>query len=81
MSDSTHTGVTYEYRLFTAKTPRPGTKKDYHPSSDESEAELNRLISDGWEIETTHTGPAGWHVFGTGFIWHMITFVLRRAAT
>ena len=74
MSDSTHTGVTYEYKMFTAK-PQSGTNS-FH----ESEPELNRLISDGWELESTHLGTSGWHVFGTGFIWHMMTFVLRRAA-
>ena len=77
MSDPTNAGVNWEYKLFTAKTPPP-SKANYHPFSVESEAELNRLLSDGWQLESTHTGPAGWNVLGTGFIWHMITFVLRR---
>ena len=73
MSDSTNTGGTYEYKILTAK-PQSGTNS-FH----ESEPELNRLISDGWELESTHLGTSGWQVFGTGFFWHMMTFVLRRA--
>ena len=68
-----------EYKIYTAKTPSPGTKdKAFHPHSEQSQTELNSLLQDGWGVESTHTGTAGWMVFGTGYVWHMITFVLRR---
>ena len=79
MSDIATTNITYEYKIYTAKTPSVGAKdKGFHPLSDKSEMELNTLLRDGWEVQSTHTGPAGWMVFGTGFLWHLITFVLRR---
>ena len=71
-----------EYKIYTAKTPNPVAKgKDiraFQPLSEQSETELNSLLQDGWEVESTHTGTAGWMIFGNGYIWHMITFVLRR---
>jgi len=79
MSELAETNVTYEYKVYTAQTPKVGAKdKAFHPLSEKAQTELNTLLQDGWQVDSTHTGPAGWMVFGTGFLWHLITFVLRR---
>ena len=81
MSDSTNGGVTYEYKVFTA-IPN-GTKLDgnWRPVSDDSEAGLNTLIRDGWELVSTHVGQNPSYVLGSGQSMYRLNFVLRRAAT
>jgi hypothetical protein len=77
MIDSTSLDVTYEFKVFTAKGAKD-KDRGYPPVSDQSEADLNGLIRSGWELVSTHTGHSGWMFVGTGLLWPVITFVLRR---
>ena len=81
MSDSKNTGVTYEYKVFTAMGNQIKIDHSWRPVGSESEAGLNALIRDGWELVSTHIGPIGGLLLGSGNSAYHLNFVLRRAAT
>ena len=80
MSDSTNTGVTYEYKVFTAMPNSTKLDGNWRPVSDDSEAGLNALIRDGWELVSTHVGQNAWYSLGCGHSMSQMNFVLRRPA-
>ena len=79
MSDVTKTDVTYEYKVFTATGNQKKLDYSWRPVGDESEAQLNALIRDGWELVSTHTGEVGGLLLGNGQWAYHLNFVLRRA--
>ena len=80
MSDSTNTGGTYEYKVFSAIPSSTKLDGKWRPVSDDSEAELNALIRDGWQLVSTHVGQNAYYIMGSGHSIYQMNFVLRRAA-
>ena len=81
MSDSTNTDVTYEYKVFTAIPNSPKVDGNWRPVSDDSEAGLNALIRDGWELVSTHVGQNAYYLMASGHSMYQMNFLLRRPAT
>ena len=66
----------FQYKTFSFKHPW-GTIKNNQPHQAWDD-EINRLTAEGWDVQHISAGTSGWLVFGTGFQWKEVTFVLRK---
>jgi len=66
----------FEYKIFSGvpKVTKGGQSIDWSTA----EAQLNDLVSQGWELVSSNTATQGMEVLASGSQEPVITFVLRR---